>query len=131
ALVLTFSSFAAAQSKPALLFQPLIVVDANGSGSTIIEVRNDGTDKLPLMLTTSDITSKATDRKINAQVVFGKPAEANGMNPYQETIDPKQVLLIRATVSGVTEAGELDADLVDKGVAIGKLRVSRRQMPFS
>jgi hypothetical protein len=123
---------AAQQAAPVVLFDPVIVTDQNGSGNAIIQIRNSGTMPLPVSLTTGDIRSKTTGRKVNAQIVFSKATESTGVNPsIEENVPPGMVFLMRATVSGLLEAGEFETSLIYKGEAIKSLRISRRQFPLA
>src|SRR5947207_2172741 len=120
AILAVCASSAGAESKnPVVLLPPVIVVDGtSSSGNVLVQIRNDATTPLQISMTTGDVVSKASGRKINAQIVFAKPTEANGSNPYMTTAAPGEVLYIKATVSGMSEAGEAEADLINNGTKI-------------
>ena len=108
---------------------PIIISGASDSGSTVVQLTNDGTDPVDLALTSQDFKSDITGQYLGAQVSFagsdGKPLPTPG------TLKHGEFLLVKVSATNVWQAGPAEAFLYNGGTQIGTVTALKYHFPFA
>lgn len=102
-----------------------VVIDRNtGAGETQIHLRS----ATPLTGTLTGVVNTAAG--LQPQITFKAAQGAGeGQEVYSLTIDPKKITTVVASVTGVKQVGEFEADLAFEGNNFGKVKIIH--LPFA
>jgi hypothetical protein len=90
-----------------------------------------GANTTPAVVSALDFTSRMTQMKLGARVLFSRQNEASsGESIKLDAIPPGEVRTIKVDVSRIWEAGEAEAPLRVNGTEVGKLVARKYRLPF-
>jgi len=108
---------------------PIIISGASDSGSTVIQLTNDGTDPVDLALAAQDFKSDITGQYLGAQIVLtgldGKPL------PTPKALKHGEFQLVKISVTNVWQPGQSEASICNDGKQIGTLVAVKYHFPFA
>lgn len=135
-LLLSFIVFAGARVVAAedglkLVEAPQVPIDsATRTGSTLLQIKNDGKADASLSLVVKELRSKITGQLLRTKVAFSLQPEVAGKPVFPQTLKPGDVLVLKVDVSNVTEPGESTADIFQGDKSLGVLTAVNDRPPF-
>ena len=99
-------------------------VKTSGSGTTLLNLHNDSTAPVSVILSAGPVTSGGTSNTDGVQVLFGaENGTGPGESEYRFTLNAASTTKIKATVTGAWSSFPLKFDLLNGAVPIGKLLI--------
>lgn len=130
-IVLAAASVVAAEDGLKLVEDPQAPIDpATKTGSTLLQLKNDGTADASVSLVVKELRSKITGQLLRTKVAFSLQPEVPGKAVFPQILKPGEVLVLKVDVSNVTEAGESTADIFQGDKRLGRLTVVNDRPPF-
>ena len=108
----------------------LSIDPSSNSGSTVIEVRNAGKEKLSVSLYAREFRTGPRSSRLDAKAVIGAPND-KGTETYRLDLDPDQRRELRVTASGTWDAGFATAPLCIDNQMLVELRAKLSRVPFN
>jgi hypothetical protein len=114
--------------KLTVLQAPTLIVDPTCStcdgASVVLQLRNDGSQMVKLDLTAGEFKNRA------GGLLAPKPQFTPLTGLQNGEVAPRQVVKVQMEVRNVLEEGEWEADINNRGVSIGHIKVIRTHLPL-
>lgn len=131
-IVFAGANVAAAEDGLKLVEAPQVPIDsATRTGSTLLQIKNDGKADASLSLVVKELRSKITGQLLRTKVAFSLQPEVAGKPVFPQTIKAGDVLVLKVDVSNVTEPGESTADIFQGDKSLGVLTAVNDHPPFA
>lgn len=122
--------------KLTLVDVPDIIMDpacatCDDSGVAVFQLRNDNSNPVKLVLTSSSLISKTTGKPTHAKVTMTVVEGLGGSAAKQKVqAEPKENVFVQVEVKGLLEEGEWQAEIHNQGTNLGSFKVIKYHWPL-